>query len=333
MTAGAEGASEAGARRGHADPAEPRSFTEHDLAVVASVDELMVIAVPYLAAGRAAGDLTLAYVPPAVGARLAAAVPGLDVVPADDFRAVRKPDAIIMRRRLLQEAAGGPSRRLRVLFTVQEPYPRAWQERRRSEAVHNSVYAESPTSTLCVYDRAGTPPWALEAALHTHPHLRTATGREVNPHYLEPRRYLASLPLPEEPLQSGPPLLAVDDVPSLSELRHVLARALRGRGGGRDAEEDVHLACSEIAANAFRHGGRPVSVRLWASPDRLVCSITDSGGGSLDPLAGYEPAHGPDLSRGGMGLWLARKLCDHVDVDRSGGRLTVRLSTAVRPAG
>src|SRR3712207_7482210 len=60
--------------------------------------------------------------------------------------------------------------------------------------------------------------------------------------------------------------------------------------------------------------------------DRIVCSIDDRGPGLADPFAGYGPAHGEDLSRGGMGLWLARQLCDHVDLsgddeDRKSTRL------------
>ena len=46
----------------------------------------------------------------------------------------------------------------------------------------------------------------------------------------------------------------------------------------------------------------------------MVCTISDQGPGFDDPFAGYGPAHGEDLSRGGMGLWLARQLCDHVDI-------------------
>jgi hypothetical protein len=42
------------------------------------------------------------------------------------------------------------------------------------------------------------------------------------------------------------------------------------------------------------------------------------------------PAHGLDLSRGGMGLWLARKLWDHVDVLPGPAGLSVRLSTRLR---
>ncbi|HYX93477.1 MAG TPA: sensor histidine kinase, partial [Geodermatophilus sp.] len=45
--------------------------------------------------------------------------------------------------------------------------------------------------------------------------------------------------------------------------------------------------------------------------------------------AGYGPAHGEDLSRGGMGVWLARQLCDHVDISCGPDGVTVRLTTAL----
>jgi anti-sigma regulatory factor (Ser/Thr protein kinase) len=100
----------------------------------------------------------------------------------------------------------------------------------------------------------------------------------------------------------------------------------------RDVEqrEDLHLGVSEIAANAFRHGSRPISARVWADGRNLVCAVTDSGTSWHDPFSGYVPAHGEDLGRGGMGLWLARKLWDHVDVLPGRDGLTVRLSARLR---
>jgi anti-sigma regulatory factor (Ser/Thr protein kinase) len=67
--------------------------------------------------------------------------------------------------------------------------------------------------------------------------------------------------------------------------------------------------------------------------DRVVCTIGDGGPGWDNPFAGYGPAHGEDLSRGGMGLWLARQLCDHVDIsgDPAGdGGVRVRLTSLLR---
>jgi anti-sigma regulatory factor (Ser/Thr protein kinase) len=95
-----------------------------------------------------------------------------------------------------------------------------------------------------------------------------------------------------------------------------------------DVLDDFLLAVDEMTSNALRHGRPPVGLRLWLSDDRIVCTISDCGPGFDDPFAGYGPAHGEDLSRGGMGLWLARQLCDHVDITHDDGvrvRLTVRL--------
>ena len=59
-----------------------------------------------------------------------------------------------------------------------------------------------------------------------------------------------------------------------------------------------------------------------------MATIRDSGSGLDDPFAGYGPAHGEDLSHGGMGLWLARQLCDHVAIRRGEHGVSVRLSTS-----
>jgi anti-sigma regulatory factor (Ser/Thr protein kinase) len=191
------------------------------------------------------------------------------------------------------------------------------------------AYGGHAVSLLCLYDRRTAPAAALTAAAATHPSLRTGHGSEVNPGYQDPRAYLDGLDVPEEPVQRTTPVLAIEAAPSLPQLRHQLGAALRGLAGDRDTEEDFHLAVSEIAANAFRHGTPPVSARLWATPDRLVCTISDAGTSYRDATAGYQPAHGDDLSRGGMGLWLARKLCDHVDLIGGPEGLTVRLVTSL----
>jgi anti-sigma regulatory factor (Ser/Thr protein kinase) len=142
--------------------------------------------------------------------------------------------------------------------------------------------------------------------------------------------YVPSLPLPRAPAEDGPPVFAVEDAPTLAGLRHQLRAVLAVLVPDRDYQEDLHIAASEIAANAFRHGVRPVSARVWADGDQIICVIGDRGTTYTDPFSGFAPAHGMDLSRGGMGLWLARKLWDHVDVLPSAHGLSVRLSTRLR---
>ena len=97
------------------------------------------------------------------------------------------------------------------------------------------------------------------------------------------------------------------------------------------AEHEALLRADALLVGyADTPGAPPVDLRLWTSPEKVVCSISDRGPGIEDPFAGYGPAHGEDLSRGGMGLWLARQLCDHVDIVRRDGVLTVRLVTRLR---
>lgn len=87
------------------------------------------------------------------------------------------------------------------------------------------------------------------------------------------------------------------------------------------------LAINEIATNAVRHGGGGGRARLWRSDTDLWCEVIDTGRG-IPPRRthGYErpkPGH-----IGGWGLWLARHLCDGVDIEtsRSGTRVVLRLA-------
>jgi hypothetical protein len=43
---------------------------------------------------------------------------------------------------------------------------------------------------LCVFDTTTVAEPVLATARHTHPQLRTATGRQINPGYVDPASYL-----------------------------------------------------------------------------------------------------------------------------------------------
>jgi anti-sigma regulatory factor (Ser/Thr protein kinase) len=55
----------------------------------------------------------------------------------------------------------------------------------------------------------------------------------------------------------------------------------------------------------------------------MVCEVSDTGAGLRDPLAGHLPA-GRSTARG-RGLWLARQLCDLLEVHSDPAGTTVRL--------
>jgi anti-sigma regulatory factor (Ser/Thr protein kinase) len=313
-------------------PAAQRVY-EHDLLLHDTPEELAAVAVPFLQAGLDAGDAAVVIAGPRATAVLRDALGDDDRVvvlePTDVYR-LRTPAAITAFRQLAEQRAP-QGHHLRVVGeTAFGPTPRNWLEWQRYEAVINAALHTQPLWGLCVYDTSRLPDEVIESGLRTHPYLVTAEGRQANPGYQDAADYLRSLPVPAEPLEETEPLLRVDDVSDFVGLRHTVGQVLSTLGGSRDLAEDLQLAIDEMSSNAVRHGGLPVRLRLWGSADRVVCTISDRGPGMDDPFAGYGPAHGTDLSRGGMGLWLARQLCDHVDVVDNGAGLTVRLTTALR---
>ena len=318
--------------RARQHPAAPPVY-EHDLLLHDTPEQLVAVAVPFLQAALEAGDAAVIVAGRRSTAVLTEALGDDDRVvvldPTDMYR-VRTPAAITAFRKLAEQRAPEGGRVRVVGETDFGPTPRHRLEWQRYEAVINEALRTQPLWGLCVFDTSRLPDQVVEAGLRTHPHLITARGRRANPDYQEPADYLRSLPVPAEPLEETEPLLRADDVSDLIGLRHAVGRVLNTLGGSLELTEDLRLAIDEMGSNAMRHGGPPVRLQLWGSAERVVCTISDRGPGMDDPFAGYGPAHGTDLSHGGMGLWLARQLCDHVDVVDDGPGLTVRLTTSLR---
>jgi anti-sigma regulatory factor (Ser/Thr protein kinase) len=303
--------------------------------VVASETELLAAALPFLEEGLRAGDLVALTCPQETVELLCRELGerGTGVVsdPRMSLLGSRAPDALTMCSRYLERAVAEGSGRLRVLAEVDfGSEPADWREGQRFESVYNRLMVGAPVAAICLYDRRRLPAPVIASAAATHPQLVNGTTWSGNDWFQDPGTYVPSLPLPREPVEDGEPVFSVDDAKTLAGLRHQLGAVIASLVPDRDLQGDLHLAASEIAANAFRHGVRPVSARVWAEGDRLVCLISDRGTSYNDPFSGFTPAHGLDLSHGGMGLWLARKLWDHVDVLPTAAGLTVRLSTRIR---
>ncbi len=307
----------------------------HGAAVVGSDAELLAAALPFLDGGLRAGDLVVLTCPPEtvdlICRELGEKAAGVVSDPRISLLGSRAPDALTMCSRYLERAVAEGSGRLRVLAEMDfGPEPADWREGQRYESVSNRVLVDSPVEAMCLYDRRRLPAPVIASAEATHLQLVRGTTWSTSTGFQDPGTYVPSLPIPREPVEDGEPVFSVDDAKTLAGLRHQLGAVIASLVPDRDQQGDLHLAASEIAANAFRHGVRPVSARVWAEGNRLICLIRDRGTSYSDPFSGFTPAHGPDLSHGGMGLWLARKLWDHVDVLPTEAGLTVRLSTRVR---
>jgi anti-sigma regulatory factor (Ser/Thr protein kinase) len=302
----------------------------HDALPYDSPDQLAQVAVPFLMDGLAAGDAAVVAVGAATADVLREAVDGdprVHVLDRGDVYRARTPAAITTFRRLAEQRTAEGAHRVRVVGEVDfGPTERDWLEWQRYEAVINEALAGWPLWGLCVFDTQRLPDPLLSAALQTHSCVATTRGREPNPRFTEPADYLRALPVPDEPLEATAPRLHATHVADFASLRRALNTELAGVPADPDLVQDFLLAVDEMTSNALRHGERPVDLRLWIGPDRIVCTIGDRGKGWEDPFAGYGPAHGDDLSRGGMGLWLARQLCDHVDITTGPDGPLVRLT-------
>lgn len=307
----------------------------HAAAVVGSDDEILASTVPFLEEGLSAGDMTvLACLPGTaelIGAGLGLRAGAVENHPRIGLLDTRAPDALTVTRRLLDRARSTGSGWVRVVGEVQfGRQPRDWREGVRYEAARNVLLAGQPLTGVCLYDSRVLPVEVVDSARATHPDLVVGGARRTNPDFGDPTDFLRRLPVPREPVEDAAPVLVVAEATRLADLRHRLGAVLVAHVPDRHLADDLHLAVSEVAANAFRHGVPPVSARVWASDDQVVCEIADRGSGFADPLAGFQPAHGPDLGRGGMGLWLARKLFDSVDLVPGPDGLVVRLATSLR---
>ncbi|MCV2491176.1 sensor histidine kinase [Geodermatophilus sp. YIM 151500] len=312
----------------------PSRAARHAAAVVETDEQLLSLAVEYVTAGLDADDLTVVGARPGLERRLTEALGeragAVDFDPRICLFSSRAPEVFSHTGRLAERATTRGSGRLRLLAQVDfGAAPRDVREGQCFESVANAMLGTVPVTALCLYDARELPAALVRSAGVTHP-LVAGDDWRASPDFVDPVEFVRGLDVPREPIEDTPPLLAVDRAPTLPELRHAIGATLSASVPDRDQRDDLHLALSEMAANAFRHGAPPVSARLWASAGRLVCVIADCGPGLPDPLYGYWPAHGDDLGRGGMGLWLARKLCDHVDVLPRRAGFAVRLSTALR---
>ncbi len=334
MSAARTGGGRRTGRPGTAVPPVQDAGLVHDALLYDDDAVLTTVAARFLADGLAAGEAAALIAGPSTAEAVRDALgddPLLHVVDPADAYGARPPATIAALRRLVDRSVAAGAARVRVVgetrFGTTEQDRYEWQ---RYEAVVNAALADLPLWGLCAFDTRRLPAPVLAAARRTHPHVVTADGRGRNADAVDPAAFLRDLPAPPEPLEDTVPRLAVSGVTDFIGLRHAVAAELAAVPGPRDVVEDLLLAVDETTSNAVRHGAPPVDLALWTAEDRVVCRVTDRGAGPQDPFAGYGPAHGDDLSRGGMGLWLARQLCDHVHVARTAAGTSVRLVSRLR---
>jgi anti-sigma regulatory factor (Ser/Thr protein kinase) len=314
----------------------------HDVLIHDSDDQLLDTVVPFLRAGMDAGESAVVCCTPSTTGLFQRELGQDPRVAFLDYEATYSSPigAIAAYQEIADNYVSAGAHHVRVIGeATSEGCVDDRVDWARYEAVVNRALAAYPLSAMCTYDRRALSPDVLAYGRLTHPTLVDRGRRMENPDFVDPAEFLRhtgrTRPEPEE---AGDPDLEVAPLRSLDDLRaRIEACLLRTTHMSQEAA-DLLLAVNELATNALRHGEPPVSVRLWVSADRLVCTVADHGGGVGDPFAGYiwPGAHGHMPVRG-MGLWVARRLCDRLELVQGPTGFTVRLviergHTAPHPA-
>jgi anti-sigma regulatory factor (Ser/Thr protein kinase) len=200
-----------------------------------------------------------------------------------------------------------------------EPVVREWA---RAEAILTIAFAQAAVDLVCPYDARRLPASIVAHARRTHPLLCDGLGSVPNPDATDPHVYLDTLAdRLDEP--AGPAAeLAFDADPAV--VRAFVTEQATYAGLHGEQLEALRVAAGELATNAIVHGRRPRRARVWEAAGQLVCEIEDGGAGVASQLAGYLMP-GTD-ARSGRGLWIARQLCDRVEIE--GARMRLHLAPA-----
>jgi serine/threonine-protein kinase RsbW len=114
-------------------------------------------------------------------------------------------------------------------------------------------------------------------------------------------------------------------VESLHDLLTFITAEAKKKGFSEEARQRIELVAEEALVNVFVHGYAQsqgqVEVRCLTSDDTaLTVEICDTGV-SFDPLSLADPDMQTDVAKrkiGGMGVFLIRKMTDHVSYRREG---------------
>jgi anti-sigma regulatory factor (Ser/Thr protein kinase) len=202
---------------------------------------------------------------------------------------------------------------------------RALDEWRRYEALLNYALSPFPLWSLCGYDTRALPDPVLVTGELTHPYLRRDGMQTRNLAHVDPAELMRLADADGDLVPEVEPEVTIAEVLDLGELHRALETVLAAQGMVAERVEDVVMAVHEVTTNGLRHGEPPVTVRVWLSPGRVVCTVTDRGSGFDDPFVGYVRGGGEEIPEGRFGLWLARQLCDEVVTSRTPEGFMARL--------
>jgi anti-sigma regulatory factor (Ser/Thr protein kinase) len=300
----------------HGEASDPhRNGFEHSALIYGSDDAFLETAVPFVEGGVAAGEPTLVSVQGRNIENLRAAMggepEGVTLLSIEEWyeTSARTREKFVHWSR---ERSG--SRRVRLIGEPpwalgNGPRIRDWA---RHESVLNVTFAGMPVSFLCPYDSRALPEEIVEYARRTHPEIAGGDGSTSSDVYEEPREFCRRLNTHVERPEGDPVEVLDFNLADLRKMRRMVTSTAVSSGLSGSRADELALAVNEIASNAVVHGRLPATLRIWDGKGRFVCEVSDAGDGIKDALAGQLTP--PLAGIGGRGIWLARMLCDAVEI-------------------
>jgi anti-sigma regulatory factor (Ser/Thr protein kinase) len=202
--------------------------------------------------------------------------------------------------------------------------PREVDDYLRFEAAWNVAFRTCPISILCPYDASALPADVVLGCQRTHPALAAKQHTEPSCHFVDPSGYIAGSCVVTAPPASAEEFCCCSKADLAAARAFVRVHATRA-GLGTKATAELSLAVSEVVTNALDYGKAPRLLYAYDEGSMLVCHVHDSGDGPGNPLASYlPPGTGPVPGRG---LWVARQLCDSLEIATDATGTHVRLFT------
>jgi len=118
-------------------------------------------------------------------------------------------------------------------------------------------------------------------------------------------------------------------VTDLATVRRMIVALAGELGLRRDRAVDLSVATNEVTANAVKYAGGGQLAILQDAESSVVIEVSDDGPGIPAELSQDLPS--PEAT-GGRGLWLARALCDRVDIATGPTGTRVRLEMRIDQA-
>jgi anti-sigma regulatory factor (Ser/Thr protein kinase) len=304
----------------------------HSALIYGSDEAFLKVVLPFVEEGIAAGEPTLVAVQAQNIENLRAALggepDGVTLLSVEEWyeTSARTRDKFA---RWADEHAG--SGRVRLIgeppwAVGNEAQVRDWA---RHESVVNVAFEGMPVTFLCPYDSRELPLEIIELAHRTHPEIARPDGSVDSRTYEEPHDFCRRLDSQVGRPQGEPSTELDFNLAGLRKVRRMVTSMAIASGLSGSRADELALAVNEIASNAVVHGRLPATLRIWQEREELVCEVSDSGDGIDDVLAGQLT---PPAERiGGRGLWLARMLCDAVEI-RNGVGCTVAIRAAAPEA-